>query len=621
MEPILEENLPAAQAVQEQVFAPAAPAVPDQNHNYSRSGRRITWTDKGKTIKKHLGFAVRDKAMRRAAFEPKFNGDISEVNELEVDEPHSYQEALNSKYSKFWMPAFEEEFEAHKKIGSFRLVPPSEIPPDAKAVPHKWVGKFKPGYGDVPPRFKGRLTVVGSSQRPGIDYGETFAPVARLESFRIFLALVASEDLEMVQIDIKTAFLSAFLDYPLYMTQPEGFVEKGREDDLCLVVRAIYGTKQASHLFVIKLRNRVIKYGFKQLTADGCVFVRIVGDEYSLLINYVDDCIYATNKPESTQPFLDFMSAEFDLRQLPPTRFLGINMQRDRPNRQIFISQEHTVLNMLEKYGMEESKPVLTPADPNARLSAQMTPPSEGEESTDVSMFPYSAAVGSLSYLAGATRLDISFAVGQVAKYSAKFLPAHVKAVKRIWRYLKGTSHLGIWIGGSNDGPVVYGDADFAGDLDNSKSTTGLIGFLRGGPVTWASRRQTTVATSTAHSEINALCEAAKTAVWLRNFNAEIAPTSSAVALPPAPPVTVYCDNQSAVKLSKNPEFHRRTKHFTVSTRFIRELQDERQIAVTEVDTLDQLADIFTKPLTGEKFASLRERLGMGSFANTESRV
>jgi hypothetical protein len=172
---------------------------------------------------------------------------------------------------------------------------------------------------------------------------------------------------------------------------------------------------------------------------------------------------------------------------------------------------------------------------------------------------------------------------------------------------------LGIWLAGGGEDVVLYRDADFAADADTRKSTSGLIGFLRGGPVSWASRRQSSVATSTTQSEFNALTEAAKDAVWLRRFNAEFSKSSPGDAKKP-PAVKVFCDNQPAVKLSKNPEFHRRTKHFDIKVHYVRELQEKGEIEVCEVDTRNQLADIFTKPLKPDNFIRLREMIGMGQF-------
>jgi len=147
-----------------------------------RSGRTVRLTDKGREYRQSLGLA--------------------NLSELDVDEPQSYKEAMQSPFSEEWLEAFRVEFCAQQAINSIKVVPKSEVPPGANIIPHKWVGKYKPGYGSVPARFKGRLTAVGSRQRPGIDYEETFAPVPRLDSFRMFMSIVASEDLELIQLDI-----------------------------------------------------------------------------------------------------------------------------------------------------------------------------------------------------------------------------------------------------------------------------------------------------------------------------------------------------------------------------------------------------------------------------------
>ena len=239
--------------------------------------------------------------------------------DLEVDEPQSFREAQQSKYADKWMAAFEEEYKSQMDNRSWELVSPSQLPAGCIPIRHKWIGKYKPGYGDIPPRFKGRLTAVGCAQRPGIDFEDTFAPVPRTESFRMFMSIVASENLEMVQIDIKTAFLNADLDKPIFMTQPEGFLVPGKEDWPVLLKKALYGTKQAPMLWNKTLKSKLEAAAFKPLAADGCVFIRVIEEEVSLLIVYVDDVIYASNRDESLKTFVDYMASEFEIRNLPPT--------------------------------------------------------------------------------------------------------------------------------------------------------------------------------------------------------------------------------------------------------------------------------------------------------------
>ncbi len=172
---------------------------------------------------------------------------------------------------------------------------------------------------------------------------------------------------------------------------------------------------------------------------------------------YVDDVICASNKNESLKTFVDYLASEFEIRNLPTTRFLGLNMERNKQNHQIFISQRYTILSLLEKYGMAGCTPVLTLADPNARLTASMVPASEGER-LDMTKVPLKSAVGVFLYLANATRPDITYSIRQVVKYCSNPQPAHSRAVKRITPY---------WLGGTDEGVVCYGDADFAEDLNN----------------------------------------------------------------------------------------------------------------------------------------------------------
>ena len=508
------------------------------------------------------------------------------------------------------MKAFEEEFQSLMENKSWELVPRTAIPTNSNIIGHKWIGRYKPGYGEVPARFKGRLTAVGSRQRYGVDFDETFAPVPRSETVRAALSLMATLDMDIVQIDIKTAFLNATLDTPVYMTQPEGFVETGKEDYVCRLLKALYGTKQAPRLWSKRLDEAIVKFGLKPISADSCIFVRINKEEKSILIKFVDDLVYGSTLSSSLEKFSQFMGTEFEVRFLPLKRFIGINVVRDRSNRKIFISQTHQILKILEEQGLTNCNPKSTPADSNARLNAAMVPKSEGEKKKKPTT-DYRSAVGALLYLATITRPDISYAVSQVAKYCENPKPAHWNAVKRIFAYLKGTCDYGLWLEGRDEGVIGYTDADYAGDTDNSKSTSGNIFLHKGGPIAWGSSKQTCVALSTTESEYIAATKAGQTAIWLGVMEMELEnETSNSVAPTPAS-VPVYCDNQSAIRLVKNAEFHQRTRHINVRYHFIKDYQEKKLIDLQYVESSNQLADIFTKPLPAPAFTDLRERIGV----------
>jgi hypothetical protein len=226
----------------------------------------------------------------------------------------------------------------------------------------------------------------------------------------------------------------------------------------------------------------------------------------------------------------------------------------------------------------------------------------EGEEWK--SRYPYREAVGALLYLALSTRPDISYAVGQVAKYCQNPGESHWEAVSQIFGYLNGTKDLGIWLGSEQSGIIGYSDADFAGDTNDRSSTSGSIFFFRGGPVAWSSKKQSCIALSTTEAEYVAACEATKTAVWLRYLLQDFSGKEEEVPM--------FCDNQGAVKLVHNPEYHPKTKHIALRYHFVRRAVEEKMVNVNFVRSEDQLADIFTKALPGPAFSKMRKRIGVG---------
>ncbi len=217
---------------------------------------------------------------------------------------------------------------------------------------------------------------------------------------------------------------------------------------------------------------------------------------------------------------------------------------------------------------------------------------------------PYREAVGCLMYITTTTRPEIAFAVGQVSKFCQNPGAAHWNAVKRILSYLAGTINHGLCFGGGSPTTAGYTDADYAGDKDNFRSTTGFIFMLHGGPVSWSSRRQTCTALSTTESEFVAACETSKEGVWLTRLMEDIRGEKSG-------PMPLYCDNEAAIRLVKNPEFHQRTKHIDVKYYFIRDQQENGTIDMQHISTTNQLADIFTKSLPRPRFLMLREMIGV----------
>ena len=298
------------------------------------------------------------------------------------------------------------------------------------------------------------------------------------------------------------------------------------------------------------------------------------------------------------------------MHSVPATRYIGLEIVRDRANRKIFVSQSHMYEKMSHRFNMSTFVPKTTPADPSVHLTASKAPKNEGEKNT-TSPYPYREAVGALLYLALMTRPDISYAVGQVSKFSQNPNNSHWKAVTQIFAYLNGTKDLGIWLGGKRSGLTGFTDADFAGDRTDCRSTSGSIFFFHEGPVSWSSKKQTCTALSTTEAEYVAACEATKTAVWLSYLLQDFTGMEQRK-------VTMYCDNQGAVRLAYNAEFHQRTKHIPVRFHYIREQVTEGKIELQYVPSVEQLADIFTKALPGPKFAEMHKKICVGKLSDVK---
>ncbi len=523
---------------------------------------------------------------------------------VESNEPQSYSEAMASPESEKWLQAYQKEYNAQIRNKTWELVP---LPPGRVALNCKIIGKIKPAYEGVEQIYKGRLVVIGSRQRYGLDYEETFAPVPHNESVKTVLSECASLDMEVMQFDISTAFLYADLDKEVYMKQPEGFVVPGTEHLVCLLKKSVNGLKQAPRLWYGRFDNTLGRLGFESSRADRCVYVKRTKDETSFILVHVDDAWVGSTRKQTLVDIRTAVGEEYDFKVVPPTRYIGLNIVMDRPNKRYFVSQQHLVDKILTRFNMEEIATRAIPADPKIRLSAATNPKSEGEES-----YSFREPVGALLYLSLQTRPDISYAVCQVAKYCQNPKTEHWRALVQIFGYLKATRDYGIWLGGERTGLVGFADADFAGDVNDRKSTSGSIFFLHNGPVAWASKKQPCTALSTTEAEYISACQATKTAVWfqylLEDLNGE-----------KVEKVPMFCDNEGAVKLVYNPEFHQRTKHIKLKWHWIREQVIEGNIVVKFVGTNEQLADIFTKALAGPKFVSMRRRIGVGQLTDVPS--
>lgn len=518
------------------------------------------------------------------------------ANMCRVTEPITLKEAMVSPNAKEWQEAADLEYESLLENETWDLV---DLPRERKAVGSRWVFKVKHHSDGRVERYKCRLVAKGYSQLYGADYDETFSPVVRFSSIRTLLSFAIQNNLHVHQMDVVTAFLNGHLEEEIYMEQPEGYIKPGEEHLVCKLKKSIYGLKQSPRCWSKTFTGFMMEVGFKQSTSDPCVFVRS-REELEILAVYVDDLILITESTESMNELKMALEDRYKMKDMGELSYiLGVSVIQDKEKNCVFLHQKHYIEAMLQKYGMDNANPVATPADVNVKLKK-----SDGV-SKPVHQHTYQSMVGSLLYAAMATRPDIAQAVSAVSKFNANPDAAHLTAVKRILRYLKGTANLALKYERSDSGALIgFSDADWAGDQDDRRSTTGNIFLLCGGAVSWLSKKQAIVALSTAEAEYIALSQAAQEAIWLRRLLSDLGveATTSTVILE---------DNQGAIAIAKNPVNHSRTKHIDIRYHYIRECVQNGQIELQYCPTNDMKADIFTKPLTKQKFEYLRGEIGL----------
>jgi hypothetical protein len=519
----------------------------------------------------------------------------------EEGEPSTFPEALNSSDASQWMAAMHEEIEALHRNKTWDLV---ELPKGRKAIGNKWVYKIKRDGNDQVERYRARLVVKGYAQKEGIDFNEIFSPVVRLTTIRVVLAMCAAFDLHLEQLDVKTAFLRGELEEEIYMLQPEGFKEKGKENLVCRLTKSLYGLKQAPRCWYKRFDSFIISLDYNRLSSDHCTYYkRFEDNDFIILLLYVDDMLVVGPNKDRVQELKAQLAREFDMKDLgPANKILGMQIHRDRKDRKIWLSQKNYLRKVLRRFNMQDCKPISTPLPVNFKLSSGMSPSNEAER-MEMSRVPYASAVGSLMYAMICTRPDIAQAVGVVSRFMADPGKEHWNAVKRILRYIKGTSGVAICFGGSELTVRGYVDSDFAGDHDKRKSTTGYVFTLARGAVSWLSKLQTVVALSTTEAEYMAATQACKEAIWIQRLMEELGHMQQKIV--------VYCDSQSALHIARNPAFHSRTKHIGVQYHFVREVVEEGSVDMQKIHTNDNLADAMTKPINADKFIWCRSSCGL----------
>lgn len=519
-------------------------------------------------------------------------------SEAAADIPKSMSEAMSGPNARQWKEAATSEYNSLMSKKTWELMP--SLPSGKNLVGSKWVFSLKRDAQGKVQRYKARMVARGFSQKEGIDYDEVFAPVVRFNTVRAILALAAQYDLEVDQLDVKTAYLNGYIDKEIYMKQPAGFEDPQQPEAVCLMKRSLYGLKQSGRCWNKEIDQFLRSLGYRKTSADPCIYVKGSGATLVFLSLYVDDVIIASRSRKLLDKEKLKLMDGFEMEdQGPIHHILGMAVTRARDQGKLYMSQEVYVRDMLKRFGMEECKPISTPMEINKKM-VKLGPDDPGEKAGE-----YMAAIGCLLWLSMGTRPDIAQSVAYLAQYCKNPSTEHWCALKRVLRYLQGSKHLSM-VYQKFDGNklLAYSDADWAGDIEKRRSTSGFAFLLGGGAISWLSRLQPVVALSTTEAEYIALTSAAQEHVWLTRLFREI-------GFGDALGNVIYEDNQGAIHLARDPVAHKRVKHIEIRYHFIRDKVESGEIILEYCPTNDMVADIFTKALSRDKFQRFRGELGL----------
>lgn len=383
------------------------------------------------------------------------------------------------------------------------------------------------------------------------------------------------------------------------MSQPQGFVNKIHPDYVCKLQRSLYGLKQAPRAWNERFTTFLISLGFKSSYADPSLFVKHDGKNIVVLLLYVDDIILTGDSDACVQFVISQLTTEFDMKDLGILHYF-LGLQIDYQSQGLFVHQSKYVHDLLQKADMMECKPCITPCHPNQKLLTHGSP--SYSDPTN-----YRSIVGALQYLTF-TRPDIAYSVNQVCQFMHSPLESHYVAVKRILRYLRGTLGWGIFFKPGSLTLRAYTDADWAGDPNDRRSTTGFVVFLGSNPISWSSKKQQTVSRSSTEAEYRALSSTAAELDWIKQLLSFLH-----VSIPYQP--VLYCDNMSAIALTCNPVLHQRTKHIEVDIHFVRERVNKKLLTVQFVPSAEQYADILTKGLSAPLYQTHCRNLSLAVSA------
>lgn len=531
---------------------------------------------------------------KRARIEKDFGPDYLVYNV--EGSPITLEEALSSPDSDLWKEAINDEIESLMANRTWKLV---DLPPGCKSIGCKWILRKKLKPDGTVDKFKARLVAKGFKQREDIDFFDTFSPVTRITSVRLLIAIAAIHNLEIHQMDVKTAFLNGELEEEIYMDQPEGYVQPGHESKVCKLTKSLYGLKQAPKQWHDKFDQCVLASGFKANESDKCIYYKSENSEHVIICLYVDDLLIFGTSMRIIEFTKSLLKKNFEMKDLGEADVI-LGMKITRTCDGIFLDQAHYVEKILRKYKYFDCKTACTPFDPQNHLYLTKL---------DVDVMnqkEYASIIGSLRYATDCTRPDIAYVVGVLSRFTSKPSLEHWNAMYRVMGYLKRTINHGLMY---QRQPAVlegFSDADWNSQSGDSMSTTGYVFTLGGGAVCWRSKKQQIIAKSTMEAELIALASASEEAGWLRDLLFEMPMWEK-----PVPPILIHCDSTAAIGRVQSKYYNGKSRSVRRKHSTVRSYLSKGAINIDYVRSGDNLADPLTKALAREKIWCTSRGMGL----------